>query len=68
MKKLIWTVLFAFVMASVPVGGTAFAGQGHGVQTQVAKNGKHHKKHKSRSSPVNTPKPANTAAKARKKK
>ena len=46
MKKLIWTVLFAFVLASVPVGGTAFAGQGHGVKTQVAKNNKHHKKHK----------------------
>ena len=46
MKKIMWTVLIAFVLASVPVGGTAFAGQGHGKQVQAAKNGKHQKKAK----------------------
>jgi hypothetical protein len=30
MKKLIWTMLIAFTLASLPIGGTAFAGQGHG--------------------------------------
>ena len=54
MKKLIWTIIVAFGLASLPFGGTAFAGQGkggHGHKAAVhagkaAKAGKHHgKKH-----------------------
>jgi hypothetical protein len=39
MKKLILFVLFALVFASLPIGGTAFASQGHG------KHGHHHHHH-----------------------
>ena len=49
MKKLIWTVIVAFGLASLPFGGTALAGQGHGGHKAIAhagKAGKHHgKKH-----------------------
>lgn len=30
MKKLIWTIVVVFGLASLPFGGTALAGQGHG--------------------------------------
>ena len=30
MKKLIWVIIVAFGLASLPFGGTAFAGQGQG--------------------------------------
>jgi uncharacterized protein YlxW (UPF0749 family) len=33
MKKILWTVLIAFTLSALPIGGTAFAGQ--------AKQGKH---------------------------
>jgi hypothetical protein len=43
MKKLIWTIIFAFGLAMLPFGGTALAGQGH---KAAAHAGKHHgKKH-----------------------
>lgn len=51
MKKLIWTVIVAFGLASLPFGGSALAGQGHGRQAHrtVAHAGKavkhHGKKH-----------------------
>jgi hypothetical protein len=42
MKKLIWLMLVAFVFASLPIGGTAFACQGQG------KHGHKHHHHKKR--------------------
>ncbi|MGH7662671.1 MAG: hypothetical protein ACRENA_17350 [Vulcanimicrobiaceae bacterium] len=49
MKKLIWTIVLAFGLASLPFGGAAFAGQGwhgHKAVAHAGKSGKHHgKKH-----------------------
>ena len=51
MKKLIWTIIVAFGLASLPMAGTAFAGQGEGghghkAAAHAGKTGKHHgKKH-----------------------
>jgi hypothetical protein len=46
MKKLIWTVIVAFGLASLPFGGTALAGQGHKAVAHAGKAGKHQgKKH-----------------------
>ena len=44
MKKIIWTVLIGFVLASLPVSGTAFAGQGHPGKHALTKSEKHGKK------------------------
>jgi hypothetical protein len=45
MKKLIWTIILAFGLATLPFGGTALAGQGHHNKA-AAHAGKHHgKKH-----------------------
>jgi hypothetical protein len=58
MKKLIWAVIVAFGLASLPFGENAFAGQGHvrqahktaakaGKAGKMGKAGKHHgKKHR----------------------
>lgn len=47
MKKLIWTIIVAFGLTSLPFGGTALAGQWHGgYGHKAAYAGKHHgKKH-----------------------
>ena len=49
MKKLIWTVIVAVGLASLPLSGTALAGQWHGGKhghKAAAHAGKHHgKKH-----------------------
>jgi hypothetical protein len=49
MKKLIWAIIVAFGLASLPFGATALAGQGHGGKhghKAAAHAGKHHgKKH-----------------------
>ena len=54
MKKLVWTIIVAFGLASLPFGGIALAGQGQGGHGHKAiahagkagKTGKHHgKKH-----------------------
>ncbi len=49
MKKLIWTIIVAFGLASLPMSGTAFAGQGQGgkgdkAAAHAGKAGKHHGK------------------------
>ena len=51
MKKLIWTVIVAFGLASLPFGEAALAGQGQGGHnhkaiTHASKPGKHHGKKK----------------------
>jgi hypothetical protein len=55
MKKLIWAIIVAFSLASLPFGGTALAGQGHGgkhghkAAAHAGKAGKHHgKKHQAK--------------------
>lgn len=51
MKKLIWTIIIAFGLASLPFGGAALASQGtgwhhHKTFAHAGKAGKHHgKKH-----------------------
>ncbi len=54
MKKLIWTIIVAFGLASLPFGGNALAGQGkgghgHKAAAHAGKAGKHHgKKHQAK--------------------
>ena len=40
MKKILWTVLIAFTLASLPIGGTALASQARPVKRALAKSGK----------------------------